>query len=123
MNTQLGGLPVYKEYHYYCTKCKKNLSQDTLLETEFVEVKGRWCVKYMTNCSCGGEISAGFPTEYFGSVGEVVVENVVMGCNPNQIPEMMRTHPGSEYDARGRLITKGFHAQERAARQRGMVID
>ena len=53
-----------------------------------------------------------------------MVENhrwsTAMGCNPDQIPEMMKRFPGSEYNADGDLLVRSRHDKLKKMKERGL---
>ncbi len=75
--------------------------------------------------TCGGIIEPGFyrkPQLVHCASGDIVIENVAMGVAIDQIPEAMKAYPGSEYNERGNLITKGVRQQEKEAARRGLIV-
>lgn len=90
-------------YDYYCEECQTKFES-------FSSIAGRNRPK--TCPKCKAKATRDFKSELanMGHVDEMMRENErwswSMGCNPNNIKEMCRKYPGSEYNERGQLRIK-----------------
>lgn len=111
---------------YHCEKCHKDFRWSGDFETEHTKNLKLIDPDIDKICDeCGGNIIVGFYQEPCYGIcggGDLEIHNVALGCSPEQIPEMIEKYPGSEYDNEGNLVTKGYAAQVKAARQRGMYV-
>lgn len=112
-----GGLPVF---NYHCKTCKKDIQRKESIDFDWI--KGVFT--YSEKCECGGELDSGYyrPPYCGQKAGMITIENITMGISLEQVPEAMKMYPGSEYNERGNLVTKGVRQQEKEALRRGLIV-
>lgn len=117
-----GGLQVF---NYHCKTCKKDIQRKESIDFDWIRNKeGKEIYTLLEKCECGGELDSGiYRPPYCGQkAGMITIENVTMGISLEQVPEAMKMYPGSEYNERGNLVTKGVRQQEKEALRRGLIV-
>lgn len=99
-------MPLY-EYKCDCGRAKEQLSA----------IKD--CTKHI-ECECGQSMQRIISLPNTNIVNNVRYSST-MGCNPKQIPAMMRKYPGSRYTPDGRLEVNSRKDKLIKMKQRGMT--